>query len=119
MLKATIKRKLQQYIDPYFLSFLKKYVNIAEINFNAALERHFILDPRFHLFIETTGVCNLSCRFCAYSKKEVGKVVMPMEMFQEIVSQSVEMGFSFFNLTPLTGEVFMDKRWIDSIEWGE
>lgn len=117
MLKATIKRKLQQYIDPYFLSFLKKYVNIAEINFNATLGRHFILDPRFNLFIETTGICNQSCRFCAYSKKEIGKVVMPMEMFQETVSQSVEMGFSFFNLTPLTGEVFMDKHFVERIQY--
>lgn len=117
MLKATIKRKLQQHIDPYFLSFLKKYVNVAEINFNAALGRHFLLDPRFHLFIETTGVCNQSCRFCAYSKKAVGKVVMPMAMFQEIVSQSVEMGFSFFNLTPLTGEVFMDKHFINRMQY--
>lgn len=117
MLKTTIKRKLQQYIDPYFLSALKKYVNIAEINFNAILGRHFILDPRYHLFIETTGVCNLSCRFCAYSKKEIGKVVMPMKMFQEVVNQSVEMGFSSFNLTPTTGEVFMDKNFIEKMQY--
>ncbi len=117
MLKQTIKRQIQQYIDPYYLAFLKKYVNMAEINFNAALGRHFILNPRFRLNIETAGVCNLSCRFCAYSQKKMAKVVMPMGMFQDVVNQVVDLGFSHISLTPLTGEVFMDKNFMEKMQY--
>jgi hypothetical protein len=34
---------------------------------------------------------------------------MPMELFQEVVDQATEMGFSTIGLTPLTGDIFMDK----------
>ncbi len=90
---------------------------MAEINFNAVLGRQFILNPRFRLYIETSGICNLACRFCAYPKKESAKVVMPMEMFQNIVNQAVDVGFSHISLTPLTGEVFMDKGFLDKTQY--
>jgi sulfatase maturation enzyme AslB (radical SAM superfamily) len=69
---------------------------------------NFVPDPRRKLYIETSGVCNLACRFCAYSKKQDGKVIMPIATFRQVVDQATVIGFHEFGLTPLTGEPFMD-----------
>ena len=47
--------------------------NCVEININQRLGREMI-PPRHDMFhIETTGACNLMCRFCAYFKKQAPK----------------------------------------------
>lgn len=76
---------------------------------------NFVPDPRRKLYIETTGVCNLACRFCPYSKKRDGKVTMTMGTFCDVVDQATEIGFREFGLTPLTGEPFMDSRFIEKL----
>jgi MoaA/NifB/PqqE/SkfB family radical SAM enzyme len=116
-IKRQIKKHLGTYINPNFFILTKKYVNIVEMNFNAALGRHFLFPPRLRITIETSGLCNLSCKFCAYSKKELAKVIMPLNLFQEVVNQAAEMGFSIINLTPLTGDVFMDKGIIEKMQY--
>ena len=117
IIKRGVKKHLGTYIAPELFSTVKRYVNMAEINLNAALGRHFIPPPRLRITIETAGLCNLSCKFCAYSKKELAKVIMPMNLFQEVVNQSADMGFSVINLTPLTGDVFMDKGILDKMQY--
>lgn len=76
---------------------------------NRVLGREFI--PRDGVFhIETSGACNLKCRFCAYEKKSTPKVSMPNDLFFDCVRQATELGYTRFDLTPSTGDVFMDKR---------
>lgn len=117
ILKRQVKKHLGSYINPNVFIQTKKYINMAEMNFNAALGRHFLFPPRLKITIETSGLCNLSCKFCAYSKKELAKVIMPMDLFQEVVNQATEMGFSIVNLTPLTGDAFMDKGIIEKMQY--
>ena len=74
------------------------------------LGREFIPDGAGVFHIETSGACNLKCRFCAYEKKSAPKVSMPNPLFFDCVSQAVELGYTRFDLTPSTGDVFMDKR---------
>jgi sulfatase maturation enzyme AslB (radical SAM superfamily) len=76
---------------------------------------NFVPNPRWKLYIETAGTCNLACRFCAYSKKRDGKVLMPMETFRHVVDQATAMGFREFGLTPLTGEPFMDPEFVEKL----
>jgi sulfatase maturation enzyme AslB (radical SAM superfamily) len=116
MLK-TLKQKITRSFDPYTLSYMKRYWDIVELNTHALLDRQFIPDPRNRIYIETSGVCNLQCRFCAYTKKELAKVVMPLEQFRAIVEQAVALGFSKIGLTPLTGEVFVDKTIIEKMQY--
>lgn len=59
--------------------------------------------------IEPSGLCNLSCRFCGYPKKEHGQVVMSDEAFQSHVRQAVDVGYAHISLTSSSGELFMDK----------
>lgn len=88
-----------------------------EVMLNRALKREFIPADAAVFHIETSGACNLKCRFCAYEKKAAPKVSMPNELFFDCVEQAVELGYTRFDLTPSTGDVFMDKRVFDKFAW--
>ena len=80
-----------------------------EIGFNHALGRQFIQRDRSLFHIETSSACNLKCRFCAYTKKSTPTVGMSYEDFVVVVEQALELGYRRFELTPCTGDVFMDR----------
>ncbi|HET7598361.1 MAG TPA: radical SAM protein [Burkholderiales bacterium] len=90
-----------------------------EIGANRLLGRQFIPDGAATFHIETSGACNLKCRFCAYEKKSAPKVSMPNELFFDCVAQAVELGYARFDLTPSTGDVFMDRRLFDKLAYLE
>ncbi|MGC9327556.1 MAG: radical SAM protein [Candidatus Hinthialibacter sp.] len=87
------------------------------LNLNRRLDRHYIPDPFHSLTIETSSLCNLNCRFCAYEKKTQPRTVMSNEFFFDVIEQATQMGFRRFALTPLTGEVFMDKHFLEKIRY--
>ena len=80
-----------------------------EIGVNHALGRQFIQRDRSLFHIETSSACNLKCRFCAYTKKSTPTVSMSYDDFVKIVGQALELGYRRFELTPCTGDVFMDR----------
>jgi MoaA/NifB/PqqE/SkfB family radical SAM enzyme len=80
-----------------------------EIGVNRALGREFIQRDRPMFHIETSSACNLKCRFCAYTKKSTPTVSMTYERFVQTVSEAIALGYSRFELTPCTGDVFMDR----------
>jgi MoaA/NifB/PqqE/SkfB family radical SAM enzyme len=86
----------------------KNILSSIEININRAAGREFVPKQPEMLHIETCSTCNLKCRFCAYVKKENAKVAMKDELFADLIVQAVDMGYSRFELTPCTGDVFMD-----------
>jgi MoaA/NifB/PqqE/SkfB family radical SAM enzyme len=88
----------------------------VEIAANRARGREYV--PARSLFhLETTSACNLKCRFCAYDKKHSPRVAMPDAMFRDVVGQAVDMGYQRFELTPCTGDVFMDRHIYDKLEY--
>lgn len=89
---------------------LRNLRNRAQIDWNRSLGREFIPHHAGILYIETSSLCNLKCRFCAYDKKESARVNMPNELFLDCVEQAVRMGLVRYHLTPCTGDVFMDKE---------
>ena len=90
-------------------SQLKNLLVRIEIGVNRALGRQFIPRDRTLFHIETSSACNLKCRFCAYTKKSTPKVSMTYEAFVHTVEQALELGYTRFELTPCTGDVYMDK----------
>lgn len=64
---------------------------------------------RGRITLEPSGNCNLSCKFCGYSKKEFGRTVMPQAAFEAAVEQAVAMGYGEISLTSSSGDLFMDK----------
>ena len=89
----------------------------AEIIINRRLGREFIHADKGAMSIEISSACNLKCRFCAYEKKVTPVVSMENGMFFDCVNQSVSLGFDTFELTPCTGDVFMDKHIFDKLDF--
>jgi sulfatase maturation enzyme AslB (radical SAM superfamily) len=87
----------------------------AEIILNRLLGREFIKNDLGVMAIEISSICNIKCRFCAYEKKITPKVIMSNEMFFDCVNQTVELGYDRFELTPCTGDVFMDKHLFEKL----
>jgi sulfatase maturation enzyme AslB (radical SAM superfamily) len=92
-----------------FAKSLRNLRNRVQIDVNRSLGRAYIPHHARKLCIETSSLCNLACRFCPYDKKASPRVTMADEFFFECVEQAVDMGFARFELTPCTGDVFMDK----------
>ena len=79
------------------------------------LER--IPPPRRTIYIETSSICNLACKFCAYSKKTSPKIVMSNQFFERIINEATDLGFTHFGLTPITGDIFFDKTILQKLEF--
>jgi len=94
----------------------KNILSSVEINFNRAAGREFVPKQPDMLHIETCSTCNLKCRFCAYVKKENAKVAMKDELFADLIAQAVDMGYHRFELTPCTGDVFMDHHIFNKLQ---
>ncbi len=99
--------------------YLRNLVIRAEIGVNHALGRQFIQRDRSLFHIETSSACNLKCRFCAYTKKSSAPVSMAYERFVDVVGQALELGYRRFELTPCTGDVFMDRTIWRKLEYLE
>jgi uncharacterized Fe-S cluster-containing radical SAM superfamily protein len=100
--------------------FLKSARNLriaTATKINRALGREFIPAQRDCLSIETSSICNLNCHFCAYPKKLSPKVVMSNDFFRDSVEQALELGYTAVDLTPCTGDVFMDRKILDKLAW--
>jgi MoaA/NifB/PqqE/SkfB family radical SAM enzyme len=83
--------------------------NFAAITKSRLSGKTFVPNPRHAIFIETSGRCNLACRFCAYDKLPPGNF-MDNETFSDVVDQVCDMGFRQVWLTPMLGEVFADRQ---------
>ncbi len=95
------------------------FFKVYRINFNKLFHREYIPNINENIYIETSSICNLSCKFCAYSKKLSPKVVMEYERFSDYINQAVDLGYDKFGLTPITGEIFMDKGVFEKFEFLE
>lgn len=93
----------------YAGKLLRNLRNVIATNMNRMRRREFIPSLRDTICIETSSVCNLDCRFCAYPKKQSPKVTMKQEAFENSVGQAIGMGYRRVDLTPCTGDVFMDR----------
>lgn len=82
------------------------------------LGKEYIPSKRW-LYIETSNVCNLKCKFCAYPKISAEKQTMSNDLFINIVDQAISIGIDSFGLTPTVGDSFSDKRFISKLEYLE
>ena len=71
-----------------------------EVRLNRLLMREFVPPHEHTLAIETSSLCNLKCRFCAYDKKQGPRLSMTDAFFIDCVTQALDMGYREFNLTP-------------------
>ena len=79
----------------------RNLLSAVEIKVNRRLGREFVPAPRDMLFIETSSLCNLKCRFCAYEKKHSPKISMKDDFFVDCVGQALDLVIAV-RLTPCT-----------------
>ncbi|MEA5597539.1 radical SAM/SPASM domain-containing protein [Rivularia sp. UHCC 0363] len=68
------------------------------------------------LICETINVCNSVCIFCPYSQQSRAKGTMSLELFEKIIQEYREIGGGIISLTPMVGDVLLDKKLIERLE---
>jgi sulfatase maturation enzyme AslB (radical SAM superfamily) len=64
---------------------------------------------------ETINMCCNNCVICAYATMRRKKEIMPLSLFEKVLSDYRDIGGGFLSLTPVTGEVFLDNRLLDRL----
>ena len=106
-----------------FIFMLQKFKNFLKIlngRINFFLKKQKIPDIYDHINIESTSVCNLKCKFCAYPKRDLEAVplaTMDIELFKNTVDQAISLGYKKIGLTPSTGDIFMDREIVKKFEY--
>ena len=90
-----------------------------KLRFNQTFGRSYVPNYRKHIYIEPTSLCNLDCVFCAYGKKTSPKLTVKQDVFEGRAYQAAECGFASIGLTPITGDIFMDKTIFDKFNFLE
>jgi len=67
------------------------------------------------LVIETVNICNNDCIICPYSAQTRRKQYMPLDLFSQAIRQYSEIGGGPVGLTPMVGEVLLDKMLLDRL----
>ena len=70
-----------------------------------------------NLYFEVTNRCNAACSFCPYPDMERDKLVMPMDLFRNIIDQYVMLGGRSVGFTPIVGDPMLDKFLFDRIDY--
>jgi MoaA/NifB/PqqE/SkfB family radical SAM enzyme len=94
-------------------SFVKNKIKYLLREKNYLLNKQYIPDYLNNINIESTSICNLKCRFCAYDKRDIKNVplqTMNFELFEKVATDCINYGYKNFGLTPVTGDIFMDKN---------
>jgi len=68
------------------------------------------------LIIETINICNNDCIICPYSMQHRRKQTMDVGLFAKIIKDYSSIGGGNLGLTPMTGEIFLDKYLAERLE---
>ena len=68
------------------------------------------------LIVETVNMCNNNCIICAYSKMCREKKIMHTNIFKKIISDYEKIGGGVLSLTPVVGEIFLDRDLVSRYE---
>ncbi|PPR10595.1 MAG: hypothetical protein CFH41_01584 [Alphaproteobacteria bacterium MarineAlpha11_Bin1] len=103
-----------------YVERIKRYVySFYILNKNRFLGRTFVPPPYSRLFVETVSFCNLKCKFCTYPKNLHPRGVMDDALFRQSIDQASELGVKEIALTPINGDVFMDRNILERLRYIE
>lgn len=89
---------------------------ISDLPYGGVLRRSGANRP-IYLRIETVNTCNNNCIICAYRDQSRAKAIMPMPLFRKAVLDYAEMGGGFLSLTPLVGDVLLDRHLLERLQF--
>lgn len=58
---------------------------------------------------ETVNICSNDCVICPYSSQKRARHAMPMPIWRKVLSDYSEMGGGEISLTPVVGDIFLDR----------
>ena len=88
-------------------------ISILKMRYKKLLNKQKIPDILNNINIEISSKCNLGCKFCGYTKRNLTQhpyTIMSDDEFQNNISQCVSLGYKNIGLSPVTGDIFMDKN---------
>lgn len=119
-----IKEALIKALPKSILHDAKFYVSEFQYYYSSLQNRKWISDALhiakrkpLKLGIETSNICNANCTFCAYQYQIRKKSIMSNEVFQKIIDDYCNMGGGVIELTPVVGEILVDKNIYDKIAY--
>jgi|TARA_E500000331_G_scaffold209416_1_gene200769 MoaA/NifB/PqqE/SkfB family radical SAM enzyme len=75
------------------------------------------LYPPDRLAVHVTNICNANCTFCAYQYLTDKKALLKEEHFIKTIDQYQDMGGSFVDFTPLVGDLLVDPKIFDKLNY--
>jgi MoaA/NifB/PqqE/SkfB family radical SAM enzyme len=87
--------------------------------YNERNARHFSHGDLFRpimLIVETISICNNACVICPYPIHTRKKETMSLDLFRSIIEHYVAIGGGHISLTPMLGEIFLDKHLPERLE---
>lgn len=88
--------------------FFTPHESLASLDGQRAIRSHGKARPLM-LTIETVNICNNHCIVCAYDHQSRSKGRMAQPVFEAAVNQYCDIGGGFLSLTPVVGDVFLDR----------
>ncbi len=111
------KKKLKKLKIIKFYLFIKskfsKKIEELKMSLRKNFKIQYIPDIYNNINIEVSSLCNLGCKFCGYIKrneKEYPFKIMSDEDFSQNVKYALDFGYQNIGLSPVSGDIFMDKR---------
>lgn len=114
-----IKHLLRTVLPDVLHYYIKEIVLNATRIYNKLRGNVYLPKTRDMIHIEPTSYCNLNCEFCAYGVKETPKKNVKLHDFIMRVDDATRSGYSHIGLTPITGDIFMDKGVLEKIQYLE
>jgi MoaA/NifB/PqqE/SkfB family radical SAM enzyme len=112
-LREAIGSVLQGYRDPTDPWRRFNYVNPAR--HGEKLKKGNFYRPLI-LQLETVNTCNNLCIICAYEPHDRPKTIMSLKVFDKVLRDYSELGGGYLSLTPVTGDILMDKHLLARLE---
>jgi len=106
-----VKKFMEKYADKEVLTHshpLAQYGNVLYCAANSPYFSHKSLFRPFALQIELINVCNNDCIFCPPSTRTPH--VMDLQSIELLLEQYAQIGGGDIGITPIKGEVFLDKE---------
>lgn len=75
--------------------------------------------PNFFFSVEVSNVCNLKCVFCGYQKFKGQFKIKDQSTFEKNIDQIAKITDRNITLTPLTGDIFTDKKLFNKLNYLE
>ena len=102
-----------------------KFISLKELTYDGKIYTAEVEAQHKHLYIVTINQCNLNCTFCRGGMdknildEQNNVKIMNYDIFTRIIDKCTEHGVKSFDLTPVIGELFLDKDLFNKLDYLE